>query len=166
MKRFWLGLAVLAGAFGVVGCGPKYNTVEGVVEYEDGGPVEGATVSFIPADGKGDSAHGLTDASGNFSLKSGKMVGAKTGKYKVVITKVPKMGDTAVEMGSKDMIKMMTKGGAPPGAGTNPMMKGPAPKVNSELGQEYATAEKTPFTTDVPASGQLTFKVKKAAGKK
>src|SRR5262249_30594419 len=125
MKRYWLGLAVLAGSIGIVGCGAGYSKVEGKVEYDDGGPVEGAMVQFVPTDAKdGKQASGVTDSQGNFTLKTGNTDGALKGKYKVVITKTPQK-DIG---GAKDP---KNKGGNhinKPGTGKGAPSRGAAPR--------------------------------------
>jgi hypothetical protein len=69
------------------GCSGQYKTVpvEGIVTL-DGKPVEGATVSFCPAEGR--PASGLTDADGVFQLTTFKEDdGALPGDYRVVVKK-------------------------------------------------------------------------------
>ena len=84
-----LGLIVVLVLVGVVGCNDKPGTaptlkVTGTVTY-NGEPVEGASVAFIPENGR--PASGTTDASGKFTLstfESGD--GAVLGKHTVAIS--------------------------------------------------------------------------------
>lgn len=77
----WLAL----GAMVCLGCGgaegePTYS-VTGVVTL-NGAPLEGVAVSFVP-DGSGQSAVGVTDASGKYSLTTRmKDDGAVIGRYR------------------------------------------------------------------------------------
>jgi len=171
MKRYWLGLAVLAGMIGVAGCGGGYSKVEGVVQDEDGKPIEKATVVFMPVDQSGTSANGFTDAQGRFTLTTGNVEGAKKGKYKVTITKIKDLGDKPMDPTSAEAKKAMMKGvGKAGGGGGAVIMPGkPGPQKGageSELAGEYGSPDTTPFTEEVPPKGTLTFKVKYKKGKK
>ncbi|MFH1918977.1 MAG: carboxypeptidase-like regulatory domain-containing protein [Planctomycetota bacterium] len=82
-----LGLGVVLVLVGVVGCGKPGTAptvkVSGTVTY-NGEPVQGASVAFIPENGR--PASGTTDASGKFTLstfESGD--GAVLGKHTVTI---------------------------------------------------------------------------------
>jgi len=85
----FVGLCVLI----LSGCNnpdSKYSMVEGTITY-NGEAVAEATVSFQPVSPDGESASGVTDATGRFTLTS---VGATTGgrgalpgEYRVTITK-------------------------------------------------------------------------------
>lgn len=172
MKRSWLGLAVLALAIGVTGCGAGHSKVEGVVQYEDGTPVEGAMVVFAPAEGGGGgiSPTGLTDAQGKFSLTTGTVEGAKKGKYKVLISRTPSEKLSGTDPSSPEAIalmkKNMTKGGK---GGKGVMLPGevtsPAESKN-ELDEKYSSSETTPYTEEVPTKGPVTYKVSKKKKKK
>jgi hypothetical protein len=166
MKRQGLLAAVLAGLIGAAGCGGGYSKVEGTVQYEDGRPVPGATVVFVPVGGAGMSPSGYTDASGHFTLKTGNAEGARKGKYKVLVTRSAKASDPPMEPGSPDAVKAMKKnvkkGGLP--------RKGPPPagaSSDNELEARYAAADQTPLSAEIPPAGALTFTVKaKKAGSK
>lgn len=97
MSRLWSAPAVLMMGVGLatlVGCGgggPAVETVTGVVLL-DGQPVEGATVSFVPA-GSGMFASGLTGTDGTFTLNTAAPgatpgAGAVAGEYAVTIMKM------------------------------------------------------------------------------
>jgi hypothetical protein len=159
MKRTWLLPAALAGLM-AAGCGGKAS-VEGTVRYEDGSPVSGATVVFVPVGGGGTAPTGYTDSSGRFRLKTGNESGARRGKYKVLVTRPAKDAGAPLEAGSADAIKAMKKTMPRPG----PARKAPA--ADSELEARYASAEQTPLSAEIPASGELAFTVKaKKAGKR
>jgi hypothetical protein len=66
---------------------PKTAPAEGVVTYQGKG-VEGASVTFAPADKNGTAAYAITDAEGKFILNTfGDKDGAAAGEYTVTITK-------------------------------------------------------------------------------
>lgn len=73
------------------GCGsgvdrPSTTKAEGTVKFENQ-PLEGASVSFIPENGR--PASGFTDASGHFILRTFEDAdGAIPGKHTVIISKV------------------------------------------------------------------------------
>jgi hypothetical protein len=78
----------------LTGCGnrdSRYSRVEGTVTY-NGQPVEGGTVNFQPILPEGESASGITDAGGKFTLTSVNAInggrGALPGDYNVVLSKV------------------------------------------------------------------------------
>jgi hypothetical protein len=79
-----LGLMVVLA----LGCGSDLDTAKVNGKVTVGGqPVEGITVTFMPAAG-GRPAQGITDASGNFSLSTmGNEDGAVPGKHKVTFSK-------------------------------------------------------------------------------
>lgn len=75
----------------IVGCSnnpanyPETGAVSGTVTM-DGGPLEGATVSFIPAEGR--PSKGRTDAEGKYTLRyAGSIQGAIVGTCTVSISK-------------------------------------------------------------------------------
>ena len=80
-------LATVATALCFVGCSSEIPTypVSGTVT-QNGAPVEGAAVTFVP-DAGGDSAVGITDANGVYSLKTKTRDGALAGSYKVAVAK-------------------------------------------------------------------------------
>ena len=153
MLRKISGLLLVAVLLGMVGCGPSYKSLEGVVTL-DGKAVEGATVVFAPADGSGNTANGLTDANGRFTLTAGNKKGALAGNYKVLITRKKALGaggNAAMKPGSREYLEQMqgkmgkdaAKGGLMPGKPTSE-----AP--DTDLPEKYATADKTPLTCKVP----------------
>ncbi len=79
-------LVVLVAALLFVGCdrGPKIAQVTGVVTF-DGKPVENASVSFYPSEGRASS--GVTNAEGKYELVFTRgRKGALLGDHKVTIT--------------------------------------------------------------------------------
>lgn len=95
----------------LAGCGKKLHPVSGVVNL-DGKAVAGATVTFTGDDGS--TASGVTDDSGNFTLKGTAGDGLYAGNYKVAVSKYPKVeGTSPSESGeagmNKDYLKQMKK---------------------------------------------------------
>jgi len=83
---------------GLMGCNPdsKYVKVTGTVTY-NGQPVEGATVTFQPLGADGESAAGITDAGGKYSVTSVYAVqggaGVVPGDYTITVSKVDRPVD-------------------------------------------------------------------------
>jgi hypothetical protein len=85
-RGVWL-LALLSLAAASCSDRDRLNPVHGQVLYRDQ-PLAGALVSFHPADAadlKADPPVGLTKQDGTFSLSTGQLDGARTGKYVVTI---------------------------------------------------------------------------------
>jgi hypothetical protein len=88
---------LLLFVFLFVGCqqqpkaNPEFRLVKGTVTF-NGAAVEGATIAFLPTDGGGLAAGGMTDASGNYTLTADNSLvagaGTKSGKYKVTVKKI------------------------------------------------------------------------------
>lgn len=82
----------------LLGCGKAGNpAVSGVANYQ-GKPVEGATVTFHSADGKGGAYFGRTDAAGRYQLAGGTVPGVPAGKYNVTVSKVVTSGGEVKEI--------------------------------------------------------------------
>lgn len=84
------GLLVVSGLLLVVGCGKSSEfplaPVSGTVT-QNGNPLAGVNVMFMPESGKGAPSGGLTDASGKFSLQyNNGQSGAVLGQHRVVIS--------------------------------------------------------------------------------
>ena len=153
-----VALAVVV-AFGMSGCGgtkEKPVKVEGVVLL-DGQPLGGATVRYLPMDGKGQSAYGLTEDDGTFHLSCQNGIeGAFRGQYKVVITKgaeqtidVPADPKAAQEMADRMMRGAVGK-----------KKQASRAKPSSILPAEYADEAKTPLKEIVPPpEGKATLKL-------
>jgi len=147
MTRQVLRLAVLLALAAVVGCGGGHK-VEGEVTL-DGKAVEGAIVTFVPADGTGEQAFGATDAGGKFTLRTANQKSVPAGNYKVIVVKGEKSQAFQKEgqkLSGDDYVKAMKGGG-----GKGGMMMPSAPK--SLLPEKYATPAKSPLTATVPTSG-------------
>ncbi len=132
-----LGLLVFT-----VGCGGNGNVaVKGKVTLKGAAAPKGTKITFWPV-GAGETASGVCDESGAYELFSGVKgdVGAKPGKYKVVLAEGAPSGNAAYEN-----MKTPKKGEAP-GVGT-----GVFPK-------EYGAAETTPLEKEV-ASGSPTIDI-------
>ncbi len=93
MRAQWIhlvcGLVCAWGVLTLVGCGGSgVDTipVTGTVTL-DGTPVPGAQLVFVPADGAGQAASGITDDQGKYSLNCSAGQGALAGKYNVIVTK-------------------------------------------------------------------------------
>lgn len=87
-KVVLIGWAALGVAVGLVGCGgtsgPQLSHVSGTVT-QDGEPLAGADVMFVPEQGAPSS--GKTDAGGRFELKfADGRPGAVPGKHMVLVT--------------------------------------------------------------------------------
>jgi hypothetical protein len=153
----------------IVGCAAKPVPVSGVVNF-DGKPVEGATVTFLSADGKL-SAAGLTDASGAFSLTTGNQPGAFPGEYKIVVVKSPKTDKgQPMDLDGSDYMKQMKKEAAEQVKSSKEtmadMMKSKAmgkgtivppserPVLKSELPAIYSSVTSTPLIAKVPPDTQ------------
>lgn len=115
-----------------LGCnsGPKLHPVTGTVTY-NGQTVAGADVTLHAANEAAElkPARGVTDASGNFSVKTylgpdADRNGAMAGQYKITVTKFPQT------VGIADPYK-------------------PGGIVKNELPEKYATAPKTPLSREV-----------------
>src|ERR1700690_2374840 len=84
-------IMLVAALLGTSGCGPGLLPVNGKLVWDDGKPVSGANVRFVPVSGSEDGAAvGQTDKDGSFTLvASGGANGVRPGDYKVVVSKGP-----------------------------------------------------------------------------
>lgn len=86
-RLFLLGAALLT----VVGCGGGASTIpiKGKLVFDDGKPVSGASIRFMPTGEKGRMASGYTSKDGTFELTTVNAGdGAQPGDYVVVVSKV------------------------------------------------------------------------------
>lgn len=174
MLRNCFALAVLGCSFALLGCGPSYVVVVGVVTM-DGQPIEGATVVFTSDDGT-KTAVGISDATGNFTLSGDGKPGVIPGSYKVTVSKsamVAGMSPSAMAEGSKadnDMVKTMMKGKAA-GSGkagpptSSPVVGGKAAAPlggisKNEIPAIYALPNTSPLGQTVPSPGPVKIELK------
>jgi len=139
--------AVLFASASLVGCGggggastgPKTYPVSGTVT-QGGKPLDGATIQFVLADGKGGAA-GKTDSNGRYTLSTAKPGdGAVAGQYKVAISKFEQPAAAAGGTSEKDYV--------PPKEGET----APAPK--NLLPAKYASPNTSGLTATVKDSGE------------
>ena len=148
----WGSLLAL-GAVISLGCGagegePTYS-VTGTVTL-NGAPVEGVAVSFVP-DGSGQSAVGVTDASGKYALTTRKKDdGATVGRYKVSFAKYE--GQPPAAAGStKVHADYDVSNEYPPGY--NPDAVPEAAPAKNLLPPKYSDPNSSGFTAEVGKSG-------------
>lgn len=142
----------------VVGCSaglPSTVPVNGKVVWEDGKPVAGGNLQFVPA-GSGRAANGYTGKDGAFSLSTFRPDdGAVPGDYTVVVTKISDAGPVAGaggQMTAEEMMKKM-KGFS---SGTT------KPKVTDPIPQVYTSDKTSPLKWKVEAgSGEAVIKLRK-----
>lgn len=154
MKRSTL-LAVVVTLL-PLGCGPsgpRLVPVSGKLTL-NGAPLEGAGITFAPDPGNAASTPGgaSSGADGSFIAKSGDSDGLAPGKYKVLVTKSSLKDGAKVPDEFKD----------------DPIMAAMAGLTIDSLPPEYATADTSPLTLEVPDGGgdDFTFDVKQAEKKK
>ena len=144
-----LALSLLFCVTLIVGCGPKRpeglpNLVGCVLtfQYEDGTPVDSATVSLVPEDANLQqwSISGATNASGVTTISTNaEFVGAPAGKYKVVIRKVELLPTKEKDEYGEPVME------------TRPL-----------IAEEFSNAGKTPLSLEIGSSAvKETFKVAK-----
>jgi hypothetical protein len=123
------------------GCGgSKTSPVSGSVLL-DGKPLAGATVQFVPQEGKGRDATGGTDASGHFTMSDGVFPGT----YKVVITPATPAAPPVQYATSDEAMSAAAKT--------------PVKKDASNFPQKYARPDQTPLTLEVPPKGSVKFEL-------
>lgn len=139
----WLAMVAL-------GCGGKPNKVpvNGQLLYEDGKPVEEATIRFVP-EGSGQEEAGVTGKDGKFMMMS------LPGNYAVVVHKAASAspGSATVSSSPEDMAAAMKKVMA---------TSKPKAKAVDPVSTIYATPEKTPLKCKVETSEtKVEFKLKR-----
>jgi hypothetical protein len=154
LLRFHGSCLVALGALFCAGCtgddGPPTVPVTGIVTL-NGTPVEGVTVTFIPAsEGAGESAVGVTDASGKYSLATRKKDdGAVVGKYKVTMAKYQGGAPAAAADASKVHADYDISDEYAPGY--DEKAASDAPPAQNLLPPQYANADQSGFTAEVVA---------------
>jgi len=143
---------VSLGAVISLGCG----AAEGELTYPvtgtvtlNGAPVEGVAVSFVP-DGSGQSAVGVTDASGKYALTTRKKDdGAVVGRYKVSFAKYE--GQPPTTSGSTNVPADDLTNRYPPGY--NPDAVPEAPPAENLLPPKFSDPNSSGFSAEVGKSG-------------
>jgi hypothetical protein len=138
------------------GRGPLVK-VQGTVTL-DGKPLEGATVSFVPEEGAGPPASGLTGSDGVFRLTtrtSGD--GAQPGQYKVTISKSSAVVETPPPADPKAMADAMKDFQAK-------HAKGVTTTKTAGVPPQYADVKKTPLKCQVPPDGPVQFELRSSGG--
>jgi hypothetical protein len=152
-----LALALVWSATGCGGARPV--PVSGTVTL-DGQPVDAATVVFIPKEGKGRQASGLTGTDGKFRLTTSTTGdGALPGEYVVLVTRA---ADTTVVAQQVDVsnpqeaMKQMMK--------TQPKGKKAPPPPKSLIPKEYGDQNKSPLKATVPTTGEVQLALRSQGG--
>jgi hypothetical protein len=152
MKKLLLTFSLLLCVTLIVGCGPKRP--EGMpallscvltIQYEDGSPVDNASVSLAPEDASlmQWSISGSTNASGVATITTnGDFTGAPAGKYKVVVRKSELVQVNEIDAFGAEVTE----------------------KLQSLIAEEFTNPGKTPHSLEVGRSPvKETFKVAKLA---
>jgi hypothetical protein len=165
MYRHGLRISALVGALVLAalscGCQGRPTKVEGIVTL-DGKPVEGATVTFLPKDGSGRSASGLTGSDGVFHLTTFNTGdGALPGTYKVTVTIHESVtGSGPPNTSSPDsMKKIMMEGFKKSDTEARGKSKKPSP-----IPAVYREVRSTPLQYQVPVDGRLALELKSTGG--
>jgi len=146
------GCVLLLGLGAFLGCGESEGVPTVVVTgtvTQKGAPVAGAVVSFIHSVADGQSAFGVTDAAGKYSLTTRKKDdGALPGQYKVTIAKYNGPTETA------------GGGAAPTSEGNLPASytgeAAPAPPPKNLLPAKYASPDSSGVSAAVKAGAPNT----------
>jgi len=157
-------LLVLALLLAASGCGGKLVKLEGTVTL-DGQPLEGATVTFNPEGGGGNSASGLTGSDGVFFLTtrtSGD--GVAPGAYKVTVTKANSSDIAGVGQPTPSDPQSMLKSMKDFGEKQKPNKERTPKKQDLAIPAQYTNAEKTPLRCQVPPDGSVEFKLRSKGG--
>jgi hypothetical protein len=93
------GLVALVSMASGCGDGPALVPAAGIVTL-DGKPLEGATLSFVPAAGNAESTAGsdVTGPQGNFQMTFNGRAGLAPGKYRVLISKTEEVDTKGKEI--------------------------------------------------------------------
>jgi hypothetical protein len=159
-KRWVRQVVLLSGLIlTAAGCGGKgsLSKVRGVVTL-DGVPLQGATVSFMPVEGKGRVASGQSGSDGSFELTTFRTDdGAYSGDYRVVVVvEEPNHIDPRTltdEQKKEARIGTMT----PQGKKKQAEKKSKRPPQIPEI---YSDVKKTPLREVVPTDGKIELALK------
>jgi hypothetical protein len=152
LNRFVVMIAMVSATFfATTGCGsnrpkdlPKLTPCELIIQYEDGSPVDAATVMMYPLEGNW-YANGQTDSSGVAKMSTqGSFAGVAPGDYKVTVKK-------------QEIIY-------PPGYDPGGENEGlPDATVNNYVDEQFLQLAKTPLKVTVAGQPvKETFQVKKS----
>jgi hypothetical protein len=147
--------ALLAMLFATAGCGSGTRPlpVNGVITWEDGKPVPGATAVFVPKEKEGKTAGGLSDKDGKFELTTSNTGdGALPGEYTIVVSKTKPLGEGG-EPAEKDPGKLMKEVFAKKGG-----VIGKMPVAKSDIPGVYGNATSSPLKWKVE-SGNTNVKL-------
>ncbi len=162
-RGYWYGAVAAVLLLAGTGCS-RLVKVEGTVTL-DGKPLEGATVTFVPASGEGKAVGGSTDKDGVFRLTTDKYGdGIARGEYNVVITiTMPPPPNPGIDtsMTSKEAMAL----------GFKAMKKQQEEwkklgKKLPEIPADYQDASKTPLKVHVPPDGPVVFDLQSVPSEK
>lgn len=148
-------LLVLVSGCGGAPEGPTLYPVKGKVTLE-GQPVPNATVMFQPSSGP--VATGVTDANGEFTLKTGAQEGAVAGTHQVSVVatageKVMEKGEKVMENPSPDDLAALS---------TDPKWKPAEPKsLIPERYSKFETSQLTATVSEDASQNNITLELKK-----
>lgn len=155
----WVGacglcLVVLAGC---AGGNKSIVKAGGVVQYDDGSPVDGATVTFVPVDTKGMAASGLTNKDGTFDLTTKTTGdGAQKGDYKVTVVMADVVEGLPQAKPGDDPTKMMQEWAKKKAEAAKRPARKPIPPI-------YSSTDTTPLKASVDAPGmKVELKLRKS----
>lgn len=141
-------LLVLVSGCGGAPEGPTLYPVKGKVTLE-GQPVPNATVMFQPSSGP--VATGVTDANGEFTLKTGAQEGAVAGTHQVSV--VATAGEKVMENPSPDDLAALS---------TDPKQKPAEPKsLIPERYSKFETSQLTATVSEDASQNNITLELKK-----
>jgi len=159
-----VGLSVIVFS-GCTNPDSKFVKVEGTITF-NGEAVEGATVTFDPADSNGESATGTTDASGKYKLTSAGAKntgsGALPGSYTVRVMKtqttyILDQDEEAYQRGDIDYDELQKRNAA-----KNRQDSGAKAERKELLPEVYSRASRTPLkaTVEKGKTGPIDFDLK------
>lgn len=144
--------ASVAVAFATTGCGDQDSRitlvpVEGTAT-ENGKPIEGALITFVPEGGNHDLTTGVdrTGPGGSFRAMYRNRLGLAPGKYKVVISKAVETAGKHIPEAFKDMPYQAQRAGL----------------LKEQISRDYRDPKKTPLSLEVSDKGEkdLVFDIK------
>jgi hypothetical protein len=159
LQKSVAAFACFAAVAALAGCGSSTTEAKGNLSWDDGSPISGASLTFVPKEPTAPTPGGFTDAKGDFSLTTGNKQGAAPGTYTVVVTKqaAAQVGGDPPQapdkMSPQDMAKMMAEFSK----------KGKQGPPKNELPPVYADVKTTPLKDITVESGKrIELKLKKS----